>query len=457
MIIAPNVMRLFDFGQNLAGWVTFRVQAGAGQRLRIRCGELPDRDGSLTLRNIQCVWGQYATPLQTIDYTCAEGENRYRMTFSVFGFRCAEVDSDVVIGPEDIEAIAVYSDRGQTGFFISSNELLNRFVHATLWAMKSNSLDVPTDCPTRNRHGWSSDAQIFFNAAGYLMDYVPPSPASTCRISTTGRKGTVSCRRLRPAAAWICSVGWADTGVLIPHRFWILYGDDSLIHTHYDGVARYARFMIRRCGKFTPLHHHMPLKGKAKKYVANYGQSYGEWAEPADVFPNNWINVVLPHPAESTACTAYIMRHMAEIADYLNKAEDKALFEEYRDGCTEAYRQLVTLPGYTLDTDRQAKLVRPLYMRLLDEKQTDFARKRLVKAMDNYGWRMDTGFLSTPFILDVLADKDIAYAYRLLENEDMPGWLFMPENGATTIWESWEGTRAQGGIASLNQYAKGAV
>ncbi|MGN0763878.1 MAG: alpha-L-rhamnosidase, partial [Aristaeellaceae bacterium] len=136
---------------------------------------------------------------------------------------------------------------------------------------------------------------------------------------------------------------------------------------------------------------------------------------------------------------------------------DKALFEEYRDGCTEAYRQLVTLPGYTLDTDRQAKLVRPLYMRLLDEKQTDFSRKRFVKAMDNYGWRVGTGFLSTPIILDVLADMDIAYAYRLLENEDIPGWLFMPKNGATTIWEFWEGTKTQGGIASLNHHAKGAV
>lgn len=96
-------------------------------------------------------------------------------------------------------------------------------------------------------------------------------------------------------------------------------------------------------------------------------------------------------------------------------------------------------------------------MRLLDEKQTDFAEKRLVKAMENYGWRLGTGFLSTPFILNVLAGMDIEYAYRLLENEEMPGWLFMPKNGATTIWESWEGTKAQGGIASLNHYSKGAV
>lgn len=77
--------------------------------------------------------------------------------------------------------------------------------------------------------------------------------------------------------------------------------------------------------------------------------------------------------------------------------------------------------------------------------------------MEHYGWRLGTGFLSTPLVLDVLAGIDIEAAYRLLENEEMPGWLFMPKNGATTIWESWEGTKAQGGIASLNHYSKGAV
>lgn len=105
--------------------------------------------------------------------------------------------------------------------------------------------------------------------------------------------------------------------------------------------------------------------------------------------------------------------------------------------------------GYSIDTDRQAKLVRPLYMHLLDEKSARFAKKRLVKALDNYGWRLGTGFLSTSFILDVLADINIEYAYKLLENEKMPGWLFMTKMGATTIWESWEGTQAQGGIQLL--------
>ena len=96
-------------------------------------------------------------------------------------------------------------------------------------------------------------------------------------------------------------------------------------------------------------------------------------------------------------------------------------------------------------------------MKLLNEKQADFANKRLIKALDNYSWRVGTGFLSTPFILYVLEKIDVEYAYRLLENEEMPGWLFMPKMGANTIWESWEGTEAQGGVGSLNHYSKGAV
>lgn len=365
--------------------------------------------------------------------------------------------------PEEYTAIAVYSDMERTGFFESSNALLNKFVENTVWSAKNNHADLPTDCPTRERHGWTGDAQIFFNTAGYLFDYASFAQ-KYMRDVYDWQKTDGKLPQIAPYGGvdfymsfMDGSVGWSDAGVLIPYRFWKLYGDDSLIRRHYDGMARYAKFMISRCTKFTPLRHHLPLKGEAKKYIVNYGQSYGEWAEPADVFPNDWKNTVLPHPEESTAYTVFIMEHMIEIAGYLGKQQDKALFEKYRDGCRKAYRELVTLPGYTLDTDRQAKLVRPLYMHLLDEKQEAFAKRRLIQAMENYRWRLGTGFLSTPFILDVLADMDIEYAYRLLENEEMPGWLFMPKNGATTIWESWEGTRAQGGIASLNHYSKGAV
>ena len=102
--------------------------------------------------------------------------------------------------------------------------------------------------------------------------------------------------------------------------------------------------------------------------------------------------------------------------------------------------------------------MRPLALGLLTEEQEAFARKRLVKALQNYGWRLGTGFLSTPLILNVLSETDIEDAYRLLENEEIPGWLSMPKAGATTVWEAWEGPNStSGGIGSLNHYSKGAV
>lgn len=461
--IAPNGRRLFDFGQNIAGWLEFRVRAKQGQRIRVRCGELLDGEGNLTLKNIQCARKDFATPLQTIDYICAEGENHYKMTFSVFGFQYAEVDSEVEIAPEDMTAIAVYSDMARTGFFESSNPLLNQFVEATVWSTKSNSLDLPTDCPTRERHGWTGDAQIFYNTASYLFDYATFGEKYIRDMYDWQRKDGCLPHIVPDGGADFYmytmngSVGWSDAGVLLPYRMWKRYGDDRVLSRHYDGMKAYAHFMMHRCGGFTPLRIPIFISHNNQKYLANRGQSYGEWAEPEDVRRFEIKDFVFPHPEESTAYTCYVMEHMEEIAEHLGKYDDAAEYRRYADGCRRAYQELVEKKGYTLDTDRQAKLVRPLYMHLLDEKQTDYAEKRLVKAMENYGWRLGTGFLSTPFILDVLADMDIEYAYRLLENEEMPGWLFMPKNGATTVWESWEGTKAQGGIASLNHYSKGAV
>lgn len=460
---APNGKWLLDFGQNIAGYISFRIQAKASQKLTFRFGELLDGEGNLTLRNIQCASKEKASPLQQIIYTCREGLNEYKTTFAVFGFQYAEVETDIELQPEDVTAIAVYSDIEQTGFFESSNELLNRFVEATIWSTKSNSLDIPTDCPTRERHGWTGDAQIFFETANYLFDYAAFSKKYLKDVydwqKKDGRLPQIAPYGGVDFYMWTMngSVGWSDAGILIPYRFWKLYGDKQILMEYYDRMKRYAQFMMNRCGKLGLMAKPLGLKGEAAKYAVNAGQSYGEWAEPKEVYPNDWKDMVAPHPEVSTAYTSYVLGCMAEIAEELGHADDATLFHEYSDGCKKAYQAMAETADYSLDTDRQARLVRPLAFDLLDEKQTGYAQKRLIQALENYGWRLGTGFLSTPLILDVLAQYDLDAAYRLLENEEMPGWLFMPKNGATTTWESWEGTQAQGGIASLNHYSKGAV
>lgn len=462
IIAAPSGKILLDFKQNIAGYVEFKINAKGGEKIILRCGEMLDEKGELTLKNIQCSNKKKTTPLQKIEYICKKGENHYKTKFAIFGFQYVEVDTSLEIKPNDFTAIAVYSDLEETGTFDSSNELLNQFVKNTMWSLKNNSADVPTDCPTRERHGWTGDSQIFCESAGYLMNYIPFAKKHLNDVFDWQRKdGCLP--QIAPAGGvdfymytMNGSVGWADAGVLIPYRYWKLFGDDSIVKDNYDKMARYARFMMKRCGKLGLMAKPLGLKGEAKKYAVNVGQSYGEWAEPADVYPNKWTDMVAPHPEVSTAYTSYIMRLMAEIAEYLGKNEDAKLYRKYADKVKLAYQELVETKDYSLDTDRQAQLVRPLYLNLLNKNQTEFAKKRLVKALENYDWRIGTGFLSTSFILYVLADIDIEYAYKLLENEEMPGWLAMPKNGATTIWESWEGTMAQGGIASLNHYSKGA-
>lgn len=460
---SPNGKWLLDFGQNIAGYISFRIQAKASQKLTFRFGELLDEEGNLTLKNIQCVSKEKASPLQQIIYTCREGWNDYKTTFAVFGFQYAEVDTDIELQPEDVTAIAVYSDIAQTGFFESSNALLNRFVDATVWSTKGNSLDIPTDCPTRERHGWTGDAQIFFETANYLFDYAAFSKKYLKDVydwqKKDGRLPQIAPYGGVDFYMWTMngSVGWSDAGILIPYRFWKLYGDKQILIDYYDRMKRYAGFMMNRCGKLGLMAKPLGINGEAKKYAVNAGQSYGEWAEPKDVYPNDWKDMVAPHPEVSTAYTSYVLGCMAEIAEELGYTEEAALFRKYSEGSRKAYQAMAELSDYSLDTDRQARLVRPLAFDLLNEEQSEYARKRLVQALENYGWRLGTGFLSTPLILDVLASYDLDAAYRLLENEEMPGWLFMPKNGATTIWESWEGTQAQGGIASLNHYSKGAV
>ena len=343
------------------------------------------------------------------------------------------------------------------------DDLLNRFVSCTRWSTKNNSADLPTDCPTRERHGWTGDAQIFFGTAAYLFDYASFSRKFLNDMYDWQRKdGCLP--QIAPAGGvdfymntMNGSVGWADAGVIIPYRFWKQYGDERILKQYYPGMKKYAHFMMKRCGKFGLFAKPLGLHGENRKYAVNAGQSYGEWAEPAEVHPNHWTDMVAPHPEVSTAYTAYVMGLMEEIAEHLGMAEDAEVYRRYHEGCRKAYQELVEKPEFSLDTDRQATLVRPLYMNLLNEQQTAFARKRLLQAVKNYRFRVGTGFLSTPLILDVLDKIDLEAAYRMLENEEMPGWLFMPKAGATTVWESWEGTQAQGGIASLDHYSKGAV
>ena len=458
----PSGRTVLDFGQNIAGILQFTVQAKAGQRICLRFGEMLDENGEFTQKNIQTSNEKITSPLQQVDYVCKEGRNDYKTVFAIFGFQYVLVESEIPLDPAAFTAIAVYTDMERTGWFSSSNELLNKLFDNTVRSAKNNHADLPTDCPTRERHGWAGDAQIFCPTACMLFDYAAFGRKYERDLCDAQRKNGCF-TQIAPLGgvdnymnAMDGSAGWSDAGVLIPWDVYAAYGDRKILEENYDAMCRYARYKVGTLGKWYPTATPTGIGLKHGKDISNYGQSYGEWAEPEDVKAFSISEFVSPHPEETTAYIVYLLEHMEKIARLLGHDSDAAEFAAAAKRVRSGYQHLVATKKHSLDTDRQAKLVRPLYMKLLNKPQTAYARKRLIKALDNYGWRLGTGFLSTPFVLDVLADIDLQYAYRLLENEELPGWLCMPKQGATTIWENWEGPNAAA-PASLDHYSKGAV
>ena len=456
---------VYEFPNNVAGNIALKLQ-GKGH-IHLRLGEMLDENNEVTLKNVQCIRKGKKTPLQEVEIATADGLNVYESKFFYGGFKYAEVLEQEGVEVVSIEQLAISSEMDRVSSFNCSNELINIFYDNTMRSCRSNFVDIPTDCPTRERMGWTGDSQIIFDTASYLFDchafFRKHVKDIYDRQDKNGRLPQIA-----PYSAedWFMgvmngSVGWADAGILIPYRMYLQYNDINILKDNYDDMVRYAKFMIKRCGNARgiyaiyakPLH----LSKENKKFGVNSGQSYGEWAEPADVKSFVWTDFAEPHPEESMAYTYYMMHLMVIISNLLGRKEDISLFEKYRDGVKRAYQELVTKPRHTLDTDRQCKQVRPLYLDLLNEEQTKFAKERLIKALDNYRWRLGTGFLSTPFILYVLEKINPNYAYKLLLNEEMPGWLYMAKENTGTIWEGWEGPNSQSGIASLNHYSKGAM
>lgn len=475
LLTTPSGKKVLDFGQNIAGFLAFQIKGEKGQKIKLRCGEILDQNGEVTLENVQhqkpanefgreteflLITGNTSqiedelvlTPRQELEFICSGGTDQYKMAFSIFGFRYAEIDTDVAFEASQFSSIAVYSDLEQTGDFECSNHDVNKFLENTRWSMKGNYLDIPTDCPTRERLGWTGDAQIFFNTASYLMNVAPFFRKWMFDISDGQYEGGFSA--VVPYAGLDMlysgsggSVGFADAVVLIPYRYWKRYGDISIIQEFYHVLRKYAIYMINNTGH---VGQEAAEKNPYNKYTYEKGMHLGEWLEPVD-YGDGPMGPDTHRPEECTAYLHLTMSRMAEIALALGQNEDAQLYGEYAQGAKEAYDWLFLRSG-TIDTDRQAKLVRPIALGLVDGEKKQNVQNRLVKAVENNAYRVGTGFLSTPFILPVLTEAGRAdVAYKMLENDESPSWLAEVKAGATTVWEHWNGE------GSNNHYSPGSV
>ena len=393
-----------------------------------------------------------------LELICKEGENHYKPSFTIMGFRYAKVETDIDLTGAEFTAHAVYSEMPVTGSFGCGNADVSQLVQNSVWSQKSNFCDIPTDCPTRERAGWTGDMGVFIETGLTLMDCYPVVEKwlAECRLNQypDGRMANIAPPTSRPGymTPMLCmSVGWGDAAILVPYALYKRTGDRKILADNYEMMQKWYAFLLGRAQQTTE----EQQTGEYAQYTVLNGLDYGEWCEPGITPMQAMMN---PRKSVGTAYLAYSGRLLAEIAQALGKAEDAAQYRDTAEKARLAYRAAFTNHG-KITSDRQCEYVRAIAFGLLDEAESQTAADQLNQMVLDNGCHLNTGFLSTPFLCKVLAEHGHTdTAYKLLLQDTAPSWLYEVKKGATTVWETWTGIDEAGHPSeSLNHYSYGAI
>lgn len=497
-----------DFHQNIAGYaeMTFH-HLKKGQWVTIEFGE-DMKDGAFCNENIG-----HGTPVpgirrfQQVDYfSDGSDEEHYKVTFASFGFQFIRITglNRKNVSDDDFTAIAVRSDYEETGTFSCSDDLVNQLVSNSSWSQKGNYLDVPTDCPTRERSPWTGDSQIYAKTAGWFGNVYPfyekwlkDVAAEQC---PSGKVLNIAPNCMRPHSAFVPSdkntdipvadldqkteaaareimanindnegayvidgaAGWADTAVISPWIMYLRYGDRTILENQYDSAKKWVDYMIRQARNANPNWADQPWysreAGDDGCYIWDTNYQWGEWLEP-DV-PNEAMkglaSITKPDPEVPTAFLCYSSRLLARIADILGRKDDAYYYQTYSDHVKVMYNRYMIHDNGMIKEGRQAPHVRALAFDLADENHSEAVAAYLNQLLVRNDYTLNTGFLSTADLLPVLADYGyLDTAYQVLLQKKCPGWLFNVMEGATTIPETWDGKKTH--KESMNHYSYGAV
>jgi alpha-L-rhamnosidase len=427
-----------DFGQNLPGWLKVRVGGPAGRTVRIRHGEALAGGGSLYTENLR-------TARQTDEFVTPGGPGTFEPRFTLHGFRFAEISGyPGEPGPGDITARVAHSDIAATGSFESSEPWLNQLFRTIDWGQRGNFISVPTDCPQRDeRLGWLGDAQIFARTACYnrdvaaffdkWLDDVADAQLDSGAFTDIAPRLRGFDRTGAPA--------WADAGVIVPWTLYTMYGDRGIVRRHFASMTAWMDYLERANPGY--------LRTRGLRAC------YNDWLAPgADDTPAELL---------ATAYWAHDAVLMAEMADAIGRTDEAARYRALRAKIGSAFAEAFVSADGRITSGTQTAYVLGLHMRLIPGHLRQAAARELAEAIHRADWHLTTGFVGVGYLLPVLSSHGYdSTAYRLIEQRSRPSWRYMIENGATTIWERWDGWTAEHGFTSpamnsFNHYALGSV
>lgn len=466
--------QIVDFGQNSNGWIRLADLGPEGNEITISYGEWLDADGDLIQANVAL--GPFAPPrdeplpFQTDRVISAGKGETFEPRHSTKGFQYVRVEGyEGSLDRASIKSIVVHSDLPKTGSFLCSDARINRLHAVADWSFRSNACDIPTDCPTRERSGWVGDWQVYAATALYLYDMSGFSAKWLGDLAADQlESGAVTNIVPDPnpeAPLWKeahGSSGWGDAAVHVPWEVYLATGETGLLARQFESMKRWVDFAA---GRAAGGRHRSRVERSAEplaheQYLWDSGWHFGEWLEPGvdmdQVFP---LLAVADHGPVGTAYLYRSADQLARIAELLGDGEAVKRYFELSANALDAWRKEFVDPDGHVVPESQANLVRALAFGLLPEEFRAQAAEDLVALIRGAGNHLGTGFLSTVFLLPVLADHGyLDVAYDLLYQDTEPSWMYMMDMGGTTIWEDWDGVKPDGSVShSLNHYGKGAV
>lgn len=454
LFTTPKGETVLDFGQNLSGWVEFRVRGAAGDNVVLRHFEVLDAEGNVYLANLR-------TAKQRIDYTLrGDEEERYHPHFTFQGFRYVQIERwPGTPALDDFVAVVLHSAMTPIGNMETSNPELNQLHHNILWGLKGNFVDIPTDCPQRDeRLGWTGDAQIFCRTASYLMqtdtffakwladlqhDQTPeggvPHVIPDILTGKCDNDRFLSQGRTHSAAAW------ADAAVINPWTLYLMYGDTQTLARQYGSMKAWVEFM----------------RANAVDNIWSWKLQFGDWVA-LDAKEGSYFGAT---PNELTCMAYYALSTLllAKSAKVLGHEEDYASYLALHESIVASFRNEFFTPSGRLAVRTQTAHILALYFQLVPDAYRERTVQTLLELLAEHDGHLVTGFVGTPYFCHALSENGQAdAAWQLLLKDDFPSWLYQVKAGATTIWEHWDGVKPDGtmwspDMNSFNHYAYGAI
>ncbi|MBE5742590.1 MAG: hypothetical protein E7360_04660 [Clostridiales bacterium] len=425
-----GVLRL-DFKQNFAGFITFNIKGKKGEEVIIKHSEILSDDGTPYYDNLR-------SAVSTDKIILSGGNDVFKPKFTFHGFRYAEIYNVEGVEITDVKGIVLSQKLNYHGKFECSNPIINAVYNNAKWGQKSNFISIPTDCPQRDeRLGWTGDAQVFCNSAMFNSDcnrfFVNYLRLIQADILPDGKIPSFVPFFIPVSVSTAGVPGWADSVCVIPYNHYLHYRNKEVLKENLPFAVKHFNYYL----------------SKSENYLSKVKNAFGDWlsvkeAEDKDVISQCFFGL-----------SAQLISKMFKI---LGDEENAGKYCEYYNKIKHAFRENYLYKYGKIKGDSQTVYAFSLTVGFVtvEEIKTHF-----IESLEREDYKLTTGFIGVQYLLPAICEiGEVDTAYKIIKQTEYPSWGYTVMQGATTIWERWNGYTKEHGFEtpnmnSFNHYSLG--